>query len=67
MKISPKFKVFIYVVMNIGILIWYGIIALQNVSPRNGLIILLASAVWMNVLLWFLFRMREKNQDESQH
>jgi hypothetical protein len=61
MKVSVKVKVFCYVLMNFGILGFSAITLLQGISPQRCLIIYLASAVWMNLLFWFLFRLRDKS------
>jgi len=56
MKVSVKVKVFCYVLMNFGILGFSAITLLQGAF----LIIYLVSAIWMNLLFWFLFRLRDK-------
>jgi len=60
MKVSGKVKAFIYVVMNFGILVWSGAEFLEGMSAQRFLIIYLASTVWINLMLWVGFRMRDK-------
>jgi len=60
MKVSIKVKAFCYVLMNFGVLGFSAITLLQGASVERSLIIYLASSVWMNLLFWFLFRMRDK-------
>jgi fatty acid desaturase len=60
MKVSVKVKVFCYVLMNFGILGFSAITLLQGAFLQRSLIIYLVSAIWMNLLFWFLFRLRDK-------
>ncbi len=60
MKVSGKVKAFCYVGMNFGVLFFSIVGLIDGVSAERSLIILLASAVWINFMLWLGFRIREK-------
>jgi len=60
MKVSVKVKAFCYVGMNFGVLFFSFVCLVQGVSTQRSLIIYLASAVWINLMLWAGFRMRDK-------
>jgi hypothetical protein len=61
-KLSLIFKVLIYGVMNFGTFFFSAIEAIQRqMSLQWSLIFYLASAAWINFLLWFLFRTRDKS------
>ena len=66
MKVSVKVKVFCYVAMNVGICLSSGLVALQGVSPWRSLIVFLSSAAWVNFMLWFLFKLRDKNSQNPR-
>jgi hypothetical protein len=62
MKLSLKQRVLIYTVMNFGTFFFSAIAAIQGrMSLERGLIIWLASALWINSLLWYSFKMRDKH------
>jgi hypothetical protein len=65
MKVSVKVKVFCYVAINFGLILSSGVVALQADSLRWGIIIFLSSTAWLNFMLWFLFRMRDKSGNET--
>ena len=58
-KLSLIFKVLIYGVMNFGTFFFSAI--QRQMSLQWSLIFYLASAAWINFLLWFLFRTRDKS------
>ena len=60
MKVSGKVKAFCDVGMNVGVLFFSIVGLIDGVSAERSLIILLASAVWINFMLWLGFRIREK-------
>jgi hypothetical protein len=60
MKVSIKVKAFIYAGMNVGILVWSGATFLEGMSAQRFLIVYLVSTVWINLMLWAGFRMRDK-------
>jgi hypothetical protein len=61
MKITRRFKVLIYTVMNISTFSFSALAAIQGqMSIQRGLIIYLASALWINLLFWYVFRMNDK-------
>jgi hypothetical protein len=58
MNVSIKVKKAIcYTVMNIGISLFSAMEFLQGVSATRSLIVFLGSLVWINFLVWFMFRM----------
>ncbi len=61
-KVSWKVKAFCYVGINFGILFFSVVRLLEGVSPQMILIIYLASTLWINLMLWAGFRMRDKGQ-----
>lgn len=65
MKVSFKAKVFCYAAINLGLILSSGVVALQANSLRWGTIIFLSSTAWMNFMLWFLFKMRDKSSNEA--
>jgi len=60
MKVSFKVKAFCYVGMNFGILVWSVARLLEGMSLQWFLIVYLGSTVWLNLMLWIGFRMRDK-------
>lgn len=60
MKVSVKVKAFCYVGMNLGILVWSVAEFLEGMSAQRFLIFYLAATVWINLMLWVGFRMRDK-------
>jgi hypothetical protein len=57
-KVSLKVKkIFCYLGMNLGVLVFSAIEFLQGTSVKWSLVILLGSLVWINFLVWFMFRM----------
>jgi hypothetical protein len=61
MKVNLKYKVLCYVVMNLSTLFFSVIAAIQGqMTIQWGLIIYLASAVWINFFFWFVFKMNDK-------
>ncbi len=60
MKVGIKVKAFCYVGMNFGVLFFSLVGLIHGVSVERTLIILLASALWMNLMLWVGFRIRDK-------
>jgi hypothetical protein len=67
MKSSRRFKMLIYVVMNISTFFFSAIAAIQEqMSIQRGLIIYLASAFWINLLLWYVFRTSDRRSRNSQ-
>lgn len=67
MKISRRFKVLIYAVMNISTFFFSATATIQEqMSLQRGLIIYLASAVWINLLFWYVFRMSDRRSRDSQ-
>jgi hypothetical protein len=61
MKVSLKLKVFCYAGINLGILITSVGKLLDGASVQGSLIVYLASAASMNLLLWIMFRMKDKS------
>jgi hypothetical protein len=62
MKVSVKVKTFIYVGMNFGLLVWSGASFLEGMSAQRFLFVYLGSTVWINLMLWVGFRMRDKGR-----
>jgi hypothetical protein len=61
MKVSVKYKVLGYSIMNFSTLFFSATAAIQGrMSIQWGLIIYLASALWINLLVWVWFRMKDK-------
>jgi hypothetical protein len=60
MKVSVKVKAFCYACVNIGILGWSIIVLLDGASVQRSFLIFVVSLAIMNLLLWLLFRMRDK-------
>jgi hypothetical protein len=62
MKVSVKVIALCYVGINFGVLVFSVTTLLQGVSVERSLIIYLASAVWMNLMLWGMFKMRDRGR-----
>jgi hypothetical protein len=63
MKVSFKFKVLIYTLLNVTTFFFSAVAAIQgSMSLQRGLFIYLASALWINFLSWAWFRMKDKGQ-----
>jgi hypothetical protein len=61
MKVSLKVKkALCYAVINLGILVFSAITFLEGASVQKSFVICLGSLVWINYLLWFIFRMLGK-------
>jgi len=60
MKVSGKVKALCYVGINFGVLVFSVATLLQGVSVERSLVIYLASALWMNLLIWGMFKMRDR-------
>jgi len=61
MKVSFKVKLLCYTVLNISTLFFSCIAFIEGeMSIQRGLIIYLASAFWINIIVWFWFRMKGK-------
>jgi hypothetical protein len=60
MKVSAKVKTSCYAGMNFGTLFFSAVIVIQGVSIQRSLIIYIAATVWINLMLWVGFRMRDK-------
>jgi len=60
MKVSAKVKAIIYVGMNFGLLVWSGASFLEGMSAKWFFIIYFGSTLWINLMLWIGFRMRDK-------
>jgi hypothetical protein len=60
-KVSFGVKVLVYVVMNLSTFFFSAIAAIQGrMSIQWGLIIYLASAFWINLMVWGWFKMKDK-------
>jgi hypothetical protein len=59
-KVSWKVKTFCYVGINFGIVFFSVVRFIEGVSPEWSLIIYLAASIWMNLMLWAGFRVRDK-------
>jgi hypothetical protein len=60
-------KVLVYVVINISLPFVSAYASIQgHMSIQRGLIIYLASAFWINLLLWYLFRMSDRRSGSPQ-
>ena len=67
MKVSARQKVISYTVMNISTLFFTAIAAIQGrMSIQWSLIIYLASALWINSLFWFVFRMNDSRNPDTR-
>lgn len=60
-QISRKAKIFCYAVMNLGGLAGITVSFFQKASPQN-ILVDFALLIWLNLLFWLLFRMRDKQQ-----
>ena len=60
MKVSGKVKALCYVGINFGVLVFSVATLLQGVSVERSLVIYLASALWLNLLIWGMFKMRDR-------
>jgi hypothetical protein len=60
MRVSLKVKAFCYVCVNIGVVGWSIILLLEKTPAQRALLTFLISLVMMNLLLWLLFRMKDK-------
>ena len=60
MKVSGKVKALCYVGINFGVLVFSVATLLQGVSVERSLVIYLASALWFNLLIWGMFKMRDR-------
>lgn len=58
-KLSVKFKILCYVASNLGSTLLAAIEFLQGASFGKTLIILVGSMVCMNLIFWYLFRVRD--------
>lgn len=60
-KVSIKLKVVCYTVLNVSTFFFSAVTAIQEqMSLPWAITTCLASAAWINFLLWLLFRMKEK-------
>jgi len=60
---EPKYrrlKIMCYVSGNIGTVIWGGLLAVQSGSLLKAALIFVIPIISMNLLLFYLFRMRER-------
>jgi hypothetical protein len=60
MKVNIWVKSFIYAGMNFGVLFFSLVRLIEGVSAQKIAIIFFAAAVWINLMLWLGFRMRER-------
>jgi hypothetical protein len=62
MKVSRTVKTSCYVCINLGILIWSTAFLIGGASFQRSIVVCICSLVGMNVLLWFMFRLKEKGR-----
>jgi hypothetical protein len=55
-----KLKAVMYISGNIGTVIWGGLIAVEAPTVLRAVLIFISPLILMNLLIWFLFKMREK-------
>lgn len=62
MSRSSKVVPLCYVCGNVGVIVWSVVLLLQGASIQRSIFVFVASLVGMNLLLWLLFRSRDKGQ-----
>jgi hypothetical protein len=64
MKVSLKVKAFCYAMANLSLIGLCGMQIIESAPLSRTLIIYIASLVWINFLFWFMFRLRDKSNNE---
>ena len=62
MKVSAKVKAFCYFGMNFGVLFFSLVTLIDGASIEKSLFTYCCSAIWINLMLWLGFRLREKGK-----
>jgi hypothetical protein len=55
-----KLKAILYTSGNIGVIIWAGLFAVQAPTVLRAALIFVSPLIFMNLLIWYLFKVREK-------
>jgi hypothetical protein len=55
---SRKIVPLCYICGDVGVVIWSVVLLLQGASVQRSIVVLIASLLGMNLLLWLLFRAR---------
>lgn len=55
-----KLKAVLYISGNVGVIIWGGLFAVQSPSVLGAVLIFVSPVILMNLLIWYLFKAREK-------
>jgi hypothetical protein len=55
-----KLKTVLYISGNVGVIIWGGLFAIQSPSVLRAVVIFVSPIIFMNLLIWYLFKAREK-------
>jgi Flp pilus assembly protein TadB len=62
MNRSSKIAPLCYICGNVGVVIWSVVLLLEGASILRSIFVLIISLLAMNLLLWLLFRAKDKGQ-----
>jgi hypothetical protein len=61
---NRRVKFFCFFCVNIGVVGWSIIFLLEGATIQRGMFVFFTTLVLMNLLIWFLFRAKEKGESK---